>query len=205
MQNYIIGIDEVGRGPLAGPITVAAFAVTANHKFRILNPQLKKILKNIKDSKQLTPKKRLEWHNKLIKHAGLQNIAISSIGSATIDKISISVAARLAVERCLKKMINIYGLKTVDCKILLDGSLYAPRIYQNQKTIIKGDEKIPIIAAASIIAKVKRDRHMVRMHKKFPQYGFAIHKGYGTQFHQEAIKTHGLCAIHRRTFCKKFV
>ena len=131
--------------------------------------------------------------------------AVSSVSNVLIDMFGISAATRLAVGRCLKKLAMDYGLRTMDSKILLDGSLYAPKTYENQETIIKGDEKIPIIAVASIIAKVKRDRAMVRLHKKFPQYGFAVHKGYGTKFHQKAIKTHGLCSIHRRSFCRKFL
>lgn len=185
-KRYVIGIDEVGRGPLAGPITVAA----------VVKPK-RFVWKNFKDSKKLSPEKREEF---FLKFKTL-SYAVSSINNALIDKLGISTATRLAIGRCLKK------LKIENCKlkILLDGSLYAPKTYQNQQTIIRGDEKIPLIAAASIIAKVKRDRYMVRIHKKFPQYGFAIHKGYGTKLHQEAIKIHGFCAIHRKSFCKKFI
>ena len=188
----MIGIDEVGRGPLAGPITVAAVMLRDKGQ-----GARAKLFKNIKDSKKLSPEKRQEFFLKLkeLPHS------VTSVSNVLIDKIGISAAARLAVGRCLKK------LKIENCKlkILLDGSLYAPRTYQNQETIIKGDEKIPLIAAASIIAKVKRDGYMVRMHKIFPEYGFVVHKGYGTKFHREAIKIHGLCAIHRKSFCKKFV
>ena len=88
--------------------------------------------------------------------------------------------------------------------LLLDGSLYAPPEYP-QKTIIKGDEKIPIIAAASVIAKVTRDRKMIRLAKKFPKYSFEIHKGYGTKLHRRLLRKHGLSAIHRRSFCTKFI
>lgn len=189
-KRYTIGIDEVGRGPLAGPITVCA----------VLKPK-KFVWKNFKDSKKLSPQKREDFFLKF----KTMPYAVSFVGNAMIDKFGISAAARLAVGRCLKKLTKDYGLRTTDYKILLDGSLYAPKNYQYQETIIKGDEKIPLIAVASIIAKVKRDRHMKRMHKKFPQYGFAIHKGYGTKFHREAIKTHGLCAIHRKSFCRKFI
>ena len=197
-KYFTVGIDEVGRGPLAGPVTVAA----------VLKPK-RFVWKNFKDSKKLSPQKRDEFFLKFKN----MNYVVSSVNNILIDRIGISAAIRLAVGRCLKKLSKNYpsvpssgsrdGLRTINYKLLLDGSLYAPKTYKDQETIIKGDEKIPIIAAASIIAKVKRDRHMSRLHKKFPQYGFAIHKGYGTALHQEAIRKHGLCAIHRKSFCRK--
>jgi len=191
VENYhTIGIDEVGRGPLAGPVTVVAVVEPKGF-----------VWKNFKDSKQLSPKKRDEF---FLKFKTMQ-YAISSVSNIFIDKFGIAPAIRLAVSRCLKKLSKNYGLRTINYKLLLDGSLYAPKIYENQKTIIKGDEKIPIIAVASIIAKVKRDAHMSRLHKKFPEYGFAVHKGYGTKLHQQAIKTHGLCEIHRKSFCRKIL
>ena len=194
-RNYIIGIDEVGRGCLAGPLTVGAIL----KKGRV-------DLRGIKDSKKLSVKQRGEWLEKIkswnLKHEAL-SVATASIGAQIIDKIGISAAARLAVGRCLKKLKLSSKFHVSRFKILLDGSLYAPRTYLNQKTIIKGDEKIPLIAAASIVAKVHRDRKMTRLHQLFPQYGFAIHKGYGTKFHSAAIKKHGLSKIHRRSFCSK--
>lgn len=214
MKRYIIGIDEVGRGPLAGPITIAA----------VLKPD-RFVWKNFKDSKKLSPEKRNKF---FLKFQNL-NYHVASVGPTLIDKIGLSAAARLAVGRCLKRLkTRLSGRQVENClptealalpkptakrrlaqagklKILLDGSLFAPKTYLNQETIIKGDEKIPIIAVASIIAKVKRDRHMIRMHKKFPQYGFAIHKGYGTKLHQEAIRQYGICEFHRKSFCRKFI
>src|SRR3989344_6005997 len=187
-RRYIIGIDEVGRGPLAGPVTVAA----------VLKPA-RFVWKNFKDSKKLSPQKRDEF---FLKFKNMPHV-VSFVSNVLIDRIGISAAIRLAVGRCLKKLSKNYGLRTINYKLLLDGSLHAPKTYQNQQTIIKGDEKVPIIAVASILAKVKRDRLMSRLHNKFPQYGFAIHKGYGTKLHQEAIKTHGLCPIHRKSFCRK--
>src|SRR3989344_8724790 len=180
MARYVIGIDEVGRGPLAGPITVGAVATKGRIDF----------LRGIKDSKKLSAKQREEWLSKIkekqLKYRNFE-IALASVGVSTIDKIGISASARLAVGRCLKKL----KIKNKNHKILLDGSLYAPRTYQNQKTIIKGDEQIPLIAAASIIAKVARDRMMVRLHNRYPRYGFATHKGYGTAIHRAALAQHG--------------
>ena len=183
----IIGVDEVGRGPLAGPVTVGA--VVANKNLRIL--------RGIKDSKKLSAKQREEW---LFKFKNLKS-ATASVGAQIIDRIGITAAARLATGRCLRKL----RIKNLKFKILLDGSLYAPRTYLNQKTIIRGDEKIPLIAAASIVAKVHRDNKMVRLHEQFPKYRFDLHKGYGTKLHQRVIKKHGLSILHRMSFCKKLV
>ncbi|KKT29335.1 hypothetical protein A3G55_00070 [Candidatus Giovannonibacteria bacterium RIFCSPLOWO2_12_FULL_44_25] len=196
-RKFIVGIDEVGRGCLAGPLTVAAVLMRRAVNFR-----------GIRDSKKLSAKQRKVWESK-IKAYGLRHkalgFAIASVGSQIIDRIGISASARLAVSRCLRKLTTNYQLSTINYKILLDGSLYAPRTYLNQKTIIKGDEKIPLIAAASIVAKVYRDRKMTRLHKLFPQYGLAVHKGYGTKLHRQAIKKHGLSSIHRLSFCHNFV
>ena len=193
---------------MAGPITVAAVAATVKSKFQ--NPNYKQIpkskfLRGIKDSKQLSAIQREEWKRKIYS-APFFKTSISSVGAEIIDRIGISNAARLAVGRCLKKLNSRREIRNPNFgfRILLDGSLYAPRTYLNQETIIKGDEKIPLIAAASIIAKVHRDKKMMRLHKKFPQYGFDAHKGYGTKVHIAAIKKHGLSAIHRRSFSSKF-
>lgn len=212
-QRLIIGIDEVGRGPLAGPITVAAVAATmkineiesrkilTRFNLGILNLG---ILRNIKNSKKLSSAKREEW-NKKIREKFMY--AIASVGPAIIDRMGISYAARLAVARCLKKLQkqsnNQRTLKNTCAfwKIVLDGGLYAPKTYLRQETIIKGDERHPLIAAASIVAKVRRDAYMRRLHKKFFLYGFDRHKGYGTVLHRAALKIHGLSSVHRRSFC----
>jgi ribonuclease HII len=117
------------------------------------------------------------------------------VGSEIIDRIGIQKATQSAVANVLRKFKKKPDL------VLLDGSLFAPEHY-NQKTIIKGDEKIPLIAAASIIAKTTRDAKMLRFHKKFPRYCFDAHKGYGTKLHYKMIRRHGLSLIHRRSFCK---
>src|SRR3989344_3185800 len=198
-RKVLIGIDEVGRGCLAGPWTLEAF--------------LKKGKVNLggqKDSKNLYEKKSEEWLLKIqdqkFKKRNLA-IALSSVGAPIIDKIGITAAARLAVGRCLRKLISKHEFRNSNFgfRILLDGSLYAPKNYLNQKTIIKGDEKVPLIAAASIAAKVWRDGKMRRLSKKFPEYDLEIHKGYGTLAHRQAIKKQGLSEIHRRSFCKKLI
>ena len=193
MRKILIGVDEVGRGCLAGPLTVGAIL----KKGRVN-------LRGIKDSKKLSAKQREEWRERL-KTYGVRrkafSVAIASVGPQVIDRIGISAAARLAVGRCLKRL----AIRRKPYAIMLDGSLYAPKTYLNQESIIKGDEKIPLIAAASIFAKVWRDKKMARLSKKFPDYAMEIHKGYGTLAHRQAIKKHGLSEIHRRSFCKKFI
>jgi len=189
-KNYdIIAIDEAGRGPLAGPIAVAAVVATANSKFKIQNA---KLLRNIKDSKKLSARQREKWFV-IIKSNFEYRVAM--VGPEIIDRIGINPATRLAISRIIKRF------ETWPDLILMDGGLRAPKQY-NQQTIIKGDEKIPLIAAASIMAKVKRDRKMERLHKDYPQYCLDCHKGYGTKLHYKMIKKNGLSPFHRRSFLK---
>lgn len=193
--RYLVGIDEAGRGPLAGPVTVGFMACPA----RVAS----KIFADIRDSKKLSPKRREEWLLKF-KKTPLLCFGTASVSHTVIDKKGISAAIRLALSRCLFRLSSRYELSTINYKLFLDGGLHAPPEFR-QKTIIKGDEKVPIIAAASIVAKVRRDRMMIRLAKKFPEYGFEIHKGYGTRFHCGQIKLHGLSQIHRASFCRKIV
>jgi ribonuclease HII len=183
--KYLIGIDEAGRGPLAGPVAVGAVAT------KIYNS---KIFIGIKDSKKLSAIQREKWF-KVIKTNFEYNCVL--INHKIIDKIGINRAVALGIKKIIKKFD-----KKIDL-VLLDGALHAPKNYR-QKTIIKGDEKIPIISAASIVAKVTRDRKMICYHKKFPQYCFDQHKGYGTKLHYKKLKKHGLCEIHRHSYLKNF-
>ncbi|MEK7566246.1 MAG: ribonuclease HII [Patescibacteria group bacterium] len=199
-KNYLIGIDEVGRGPLAGPVTVAAVLLTANLK----TYKLKNLKTPLRDSKKLNPKQRKIWFYFIKK----QKIpyAVANVFPKTIDKINISKAANLAATKVLGKLItNNRQLTTDNLKILLDGGLKVnpnpkTKKFKNLKTIIKGDEKIPAISLASIIAKVRRDKYMEKMHKKFPQYNFKRHKGYGTEIHYKLLKKNGASKIHRKSF-----
>jgi ribonuclease HII len=190
MKKNVIGIDEAGRGPLAGPVAVGAVMAIINTKSEARNP---KQIQKIKDSKKLNSKQREIWFKILKKNFECHCVFISH---KVIDKINIHQATLLGVERVLKKFKKKPDL------VLLDGSLHAPKEYK-QKTIIKGDEKIPLISAASVIAKVSRDRKMLQLHKKHPKYCFDKHKGYGTKLHYKKIKKHGLLEIHRKSFCKK--
>ncbi len=190
--KYIIGIDEVGRGPLAGPITFCAVCLLI--KFP------KSFSKGVRDSKKLSPKQREEWDKKirLAEKAGKLEFVIASISAEIIDKKGLSFAGKFAIKKILKKL----GKKPKEVLVLLDGGLHAEKEFISQETIIKGDEKIPAISLASILAKVYRDKKMVNFSKKFPQYGFDIHKGYGTKKHIKAIQKYGISSIHRKSFLK---
>ena len=190
--KFIVGIDEAGRGPLAGPVCVGAVGTKLKNKDEKL-----KILEGIKDSKKLSAKKREEWFKVLRENPEFECHHIF-VSNEAIDKFGIRKAVIFGAEKVLEKFHRQPDL------VLLDGSLYAPEKY-NQETIIKGDEKIPLIAAGSIIAKVSRDRVMMNMHKKYPEYCFNEHKGYGTKKHFEKIIKHGFCEIHRKTFCGSVV
>lgn len=189
--KFIIGIDEAGRGPLAGPVCVGAVGVsrpaTVNMAGRLL------ALEGIRDSKKLSAKKREDWF-KILRESQEFECHHVFVGNESIDNFGIRRAVMFGVEKVLEKFSKKPDL------VLLDGSLYAPEKY-NQETIIKGDEKVQLISAGSIIAKVSRDRVMMNMHKKYPEYCFNEHKGYGTKKHFEKIIKHGFCEIHRKTFC----
>ncbi|MDP2704826.1 MAG: ribonuclease HII [Patescibacteria group bacterium] len=189
--QYIVGIDEAGRGPLAGPVSVGAVVVPVGFP--------KAFFKHIRNSKALSLAKREEWFSKLKKQKILYSVSFSS--SVTIDKKGIAKAVRLCIARLLKRL-KVNPKRSL---VLLDGSLKAPPSFSFQKTIIGGDEKEPIISLASIIAKVLRDRRMVRYAKLYPNYSFEIHKGYGTSLHIKRIKKHGPSLLHRRSFLKNII
>ncbi|MFA5838453.1 MAG: ribonuclease HII [Candidatus Paceibacterota bacterium] len=188
--KYLIGIDEVGRGPLAGPVCVCSTIIPRNFKMSIFS--------GVKDSKKLSAKKREEWFEKIkeLKKKGLVDYKIAFVSNSEIDKIGITKSIQKAINNCLK------SINPKTCKVLLDGGIKAPEKFLNQKTIIKGDEKEKVIALASIIAKVSRDKVMCEFAKKYPQYRFDKHKGYGTALHIKKIKKHGPCKIHRKTYIK---
>ena len=193
--KYIIGIDEVGRGPLAGPVAVCAFKMPVNFNAKFFG-------KN-KDSKKLTPEKREEIfvRLKILKKEKVVDYFVSYESAKRIDTVGLSKA----IKNCLEKSLSKLKVKPERCLVLLDGGLKAPKKYINQKTIIRGDEKERAIAFASIVAKVSRDALMCKLAKKYPEYCFEIHKGYGTKKHCESIRKNGLSAEHRRCFCKNFV
>ncbi len=193
-MQFIVGVDEAGRGPLAGPVAVGTVAITS--KFS------KEFFKGIKDSKKLTPEERELWYSLTLiaKMKGELDFRVSLVSEKVIDRHGIAYALRLGIKRCLKGL----GL-SVDSQIFLDGSLKAPVEYAHQLTVIRGDEKIPIVSLASIMAKVVRDRLMVKMAKKFPEFSFEVNKGYGTLTHRLALRKYGSTSFHRQTFLRRLI
>ena len=185
--GYICGIDEVGRGPLAGPVVAGAVILPKDCRILYLN-----------DSKQLSEKKREELYEIIMREAVSTGIGYAS--PERIDEINILQATYEAMREAIQKL-------TVKPAVLLNDAVTIPKVDAGirQVPIIKGDAKSVSIAAASIIAKVTRDRLMVEYDTVFPEYGFASNKGYGAASHIEALKKYGPCPIHRNSFIKNFV
>lgn len=183
--EYICGIDEAGRGPLCGPVVAAAVILKKGDK-----------IEGVNDSKKLSEKKREQLFEKIKERAVAYSVGI--VDEKTIDEINILEATRLAMKKAVEglRVEAEYALVDAEKKVPIDIP-YIP--------IIKGDALSESIAAASIIAKVTRDRMIVELDSKYPEYNFAKNKGYGTKQHTDAIKEYGLCPAHRRSFCKKFV
>ena len=191
-DKWIVGVDEVGRGPLAGPVTVGVFALPLGFKGDELV--------GIRDSKKLSEKKREEWCTVLTAIEPAR-YCVSSVSPQDIDSNGIQSSIRLALKKALKGL----DIPSQSCEVFLDGGLVAPSEYLAQKSIVKGDDSVPVISAAAIIAKVTRDKVMVAYDTQYPEYGFGAHKGYGTKVHREAIAEHGFTPIHRQSFCKNIV
>ncbi len=184
-RKYICGIDEVGRGPLAGPVAAAAVILPKDCKILYIN-----------DSKKLTPKKREELYDIIMEQAVA--VGIGMAGPERIDEINILQATYEAMRQAIQNL-------SVMPDILLNDAVTIPQVDIPQVPIIKGDEKSISIGAASIIAKVTRDRLMEEYDQKMPEYGFARNKGYGSREHMEAVSQYGPSPIHRRSFIKNIV
>ena len=184
--KYICGIDEAGRGPLAGPVVVASVIMPENS-----------MIEGVNDSKKVSEKKREKLYDLILSEAISYGVGI--IGQDEIDEINILNATKKGLTISLQELTQKPDLIIVDALNNIDtlGTKY--------ESIIKGDAKCYSIAAASIIAKVTRDRIMREWDSVYPQYGFAKHKGYGTAQHIAAIKEYGLCPIHRRSFTGHFI
>jgi ribonuclease HII len=178
--NYRCGVDEAGRGPLAGAVFAAAV---------ILNPL--RPIKGLADSKTLSEKRRDVLAIEIREHALSFSIASASVEE--IDAINILQATLLAMKRAVE------GLARAPSEVLVDG-LHVPKISFKSRAIVEGDRLIEEISAASILAKTARDAEMCALHIQFPQYNFKQHKGYGTAEHMRALKLHGPCALHRQSF-----
>ena len=185
--NFIAGMDEAGRGPLAGPVSVACVVMPLEED---------KIIPGINDSKKLSEKKREELFEKIKETALAYSVIL--IDEKTIDKINILEATKLGMKKAYEALEVPVDMLLVDAVKNLD-------VDCQYESIIKGDAKSYSIAAASILAKVTRDQMIIELDKKYPEYNFKKHKGYGTKEHIEAIKKIGPCAIHRKTFIKNFV
>ena len=183
--TYICGIDEVGRGPLAGPVVAGAVILDPNNDILYLN-----------DSKKLSEAKRNELYEEIKEKAIAYQIGI--MPPAVIDELNILNATYKAMQEA------VHGL-SVTPDLLLNDAVIIPDLPMEQVKIIKGDAKSLSIAAASILAKVERDRMRVEYDKLYPEYGFASNKGYGSKEHIEALKKYGPCPIHRASFIKNFV
>ena len=182
--SLICGVDEAGRGPLAGPVCAAAVILPRNIEVVGLN-----------DSKKLSEKSREKLYDEICEKAMSFGIAFASVEE--IEELNILNAAMLAMNRAIAQLEPQPELA------LIDGNR-SSAIEINSRCVIKGDAKCADIAAASILAKVTRDRYMLEMAEKYPEYHFERHKGYGTKLHYEALREYGPCGIHRQTFLKKF-
>lgn len=183
--KYICGVDEVGRGPLAGPVVCAA----------VILP-LDDIIEGVDDSKKLSAKRREELSEQILKKAVACHISL--IEPQIIDKINILEATKL----CMKQAVE--GLDITPDFVLTDGNMTLD-ISIPQKSIVGGDAKSYLIGAASVVAKVYRDRLMDELAVTYPEYGFEQNKGYGTEKHIQSIKKSGVCPVHRRSFVKKWI
>ena len=192
----ICGIDEAGRGPLAGPVVVAS----------VIMPQ-DSLIEGINDSKKVSEKKREKLYEQIIEEAVAYGIGI--IDQKEIDRVNILNATKEGVTICIKELERDLQTKqrrvTKPDIILVDALTKINTDGISYQSIIKGDAKSYSIAAASILAKVTRDRIMKQWDEVYPEYGFAKHKGYGTAMHTAAIKEYGICPLHRKTFVKNFV
>ena len=242
LMKYVIGIDEVGRGPIAGPVAVGVFllcepiepiesrksckpckpceaSAASETDRKAVRKLLRQTFPKVKESKQLSEKSREAWFSIIesARAAGKIDFAVSFQSEKSIDKYGISFCIKKCIADGLAKITGVGAAGRPFSRgfapdfhpdnflILLDGGLKAPDHFHNQKTIIHGDDRESIIALASIVAKVTRDRRMRVLAKRYPDYGFEEHKGYGTKAHYATIKKHGLSPIHRRSFCQSFL
>lgn len=180
--DFVAGVDEAGRGPLAGDVYAACVILDENN-----------LPEGLDDSKKLTPKKRETLFDEIKEKAVCFSIGTASVSE--IDEINILQATFLAMKRAVQ------GMKIKPSLLLIDGNR-EPKTGSPEITVIKGDAKSKSIAAASILAKVSRDRYMLELSEKYPEYAFEKHKGYGTKLHYEKIKQFGISEIHRKSFLK---
>lgn len=184
--KFVCGVDEAGRGPLAGPVCAAAVVLPEDC-----------VIEGLNDSKKISEKKREQLYDIIIEKAVAYSIAYGTLEE--IEQFNILEATYIAMNRAID------GLSIMADFALIDGNRVPKGIKIDCETVVKGDSKSCSIAAASILAKVTRDRLLLEYDKTYPQYGFAQHKGYGTKAHYEAIKANGVCEVHRLSFLKNVI
>ena len=204
MQKWVVGIDEAGRGPLAGPVAVGVVLIPDDFDWTLLP--------GVGDSKAISEKKRNAVYGMAMQLAKTEKVwsTVEMASAKTIDTRGIAVVIRECIERGIRTVVGQCGdamgqtIDWNDVQVLLDGSLTAPVFCMHQETIIKGDAKEPVIGLASILAKVTRDTYMCRVGEREPflVYDFAVHKGYGTAKHCRRIAEYGLSTEHRASYCK---
>jgi len=190
--RYIAGVDEAGRGPLAGPVVAAAVVLPVIFQ-----------VDGVTDSKKLTEKKREKLFDLIVKHSLAYGIGI--IDNYTVDQINILEATKKAMQVAVFEASRIIESGGSNVEHLLLDAITLEGLGISQTSIIKGDSLSVSIAAASIIAKVTRDRMMIELHGRYPHYGFDRNKGYGTKEHYECISKYGICEIHRKSFLKNIL
>ena len=200
MKKWIIGIDEVGRGPLAGPVYVCAVAMHFDD-YKKMKWYREGFL--LTDSKKMTSVARVLWEVEASKLSKIKKtkMAIASRSAGVIDKKGISKC----INECVRSVLRQLALDSKQCKVFLDGGLKAPAEYKDQQTVISGDTVHKIISLASVVAKVRRDELMTKLHKKFPKYRWLENKGYGTAVHLKVLKDKGPSPLHRKSFISKVI
>ncbi len=188
-EQLICGVDEVGRGPLAGPVVTCA----------IIMPKNCEIIEGVTDSKKLSEKKRILYKDLILEQAIAYSV--NFVDQTVIDEINIKQATRLSMKRAVESLMTKDKKVIKPDLIVIDAEKIDTEI--KQMSFIKGDELLYPISCASIVAKVVRDDYMKEMAKIYPQYGFEKHKGYGTKLHREMILEYGPCPLHRKTFLRK--
>ncbi len=196
-KKVSVGIDEAGRGPLCGPVVAAAVCFRESEERLATLPEWT----FIRDSKKLSEKQREKMFGFIMEHCF---VGVGIMQADTVDRVNILEATFLAMKAALSELKRVTAdelrLEEENTQVLVDGNQLIPNIPYEQQAIVDGDALVKSIAAASIIAKVTRDRIMVEYDREYPQYGFSKHKGYGTKVHMDALRKFGPCPIHRMSF-----
>lgn len=206
--RIVIGVDEAGRGPLAGPVVAAAARYRSDSL--VFPPEADRQARLIRDSKTLSERQREDAYRWIVEHF---ETGVGMVDAETIDRVNILQATFLALQQAIDEVLKKCVRESESMgsiHVLIDGNCTLPYATYSQQTIVRGDAQVVSIAAASIVAKVTRDRLMRVFDSTYPKYGFAQHKGYGTAKHLEALRQHGPCPIHRCSFapvarlCREF-